>query len=833
MKSNEIYIADNNPLVIKSNDRTLDGKIHVAKDRENQTPLKSIEAEPFQGGCNTVLEAAQIPMGGYSMVQNMRGTHPGFKQRKGQRAQHTEANSTATVLNMAQFSKGRKDENHFYAQWSDDDVWDATTAPPGVTTGVFGTKVFTGSANSVPGSFAALNDILFFSNGVDQHQVYPGTTSYVTRFLVYVAAAAIPTVPILGKDYSDEVSDGLTTTAAILDSLSTLAAFDCVFIGVPVPIDTLTWTISKANGTASVAQMKYRKSDDSWAAVASFTDSTSSDSKTLATTGATMTWTLPTDSIPSYMFGECMYWYQLSLASGALDAEVEVTSVTFGTDWQSIENIWDSVPVPVIETQFFDHSVTAYKTFGSVSIEIDSMTSDDKLYFASFDKINAVYVDVGTKPSTAGKTVNAVYYCDGSTPFTSVGTITDGTAGLSHSGWITFPRKDAQRHQFNSGQRYLYWYYLTVSGTLNDDVIISLSTQPYFDISKYGKGRCCAPWKGRMVYGFDKDQFLYASALNRPQVLNGDDGKGILEPGDGRSNPPVAMVNFHNELMVFQQEKGKEGGCITLFEGFSPFNFGKVLISTSLGTMNAKSVAVVDGSKLTLRSDFTATTITVFLSRSGVFFTDGTTPKAISGDIQNYFDPLESVCIRRGYENQMWLAYDSAYNVIRIGLVSGSSATTCNVFPVFDLTDGSWYFDDLEQALSCMTEVSAGSGNVPVVQMAGGTGDGLVYQSNYGDNDVTTKIDAYVDVELNGLGVEMDCTEVSLGIKPSQGGCVITPYQGTTAQTAVTVPTATERAKYEINIQSRNGKIRVQNDTKDETIHLYDMGYKVFLSEGR
>ena len=43
---------------------------------------------PFKGGCNTVLESQQISMGGYSLIQNMRDTHPGKEKRKGQRKQN-------------------------------------------------------------------------------------------------------------------------------------------------------------------------------------------------------------------------------------------------------------------------------------------------------------------------------------------------------------------------------------------------------------------------------------------------------------------------------------------------------------------------------------------------------------------------------------------------------------------------------------------------------------------------------------------------------------------------------------------------------------------------
>lgn len=159
----------------------------------------------------------------------------------------------------------------------------------------------------------------------------------------------------------------------------------------------------------------------------------------------------------------------------------------------------------------------------------------------------------------------------------------------------------------------------------------------------------------------------------------------------------------------------------------------------------------------------------------------------ISQDIGNYFDRLEEECIRAGYEDQMWLAYDSAYNVLRLGLVSGLSATTCNIFPVYDLKDNCWYFDSFEQNLSCLAECEAASGDKGIVQIVGGIGDGTVYQSNYGKNDVDTAIDAYVTMELDAEGLEMLLREFILRIKKNEGGCTVTPYLDGVSQTAITI----------------------------------------------
>jgi len=795
--------------------------------------LTKLDTVPIQGGCNTVLETQQIPMGKFSMVQNMRDTYPGKKQRKGQRVQHPTADSTNTVMSMYQFNKTKIAESHFYAQMSDSDVLLSATAPPGIATTVFGAEAFSGTASPVPASWSTIRDVMLFSNGVDQHQIYYGSLTYVERFIHYKSDDVPPSIPEIGYDYSDEASDGRTTTVVVLDGM--LVYESCVFICCPVKADGLKFTVSAANGNAATATLYYMKSTGVWTELTSGThtwvDGTITvATKTLSGTG-TMSWvgSSVVDEIPSYMYGQAGYWYQLRV-SATLDAEVELTSVQFTAPWQSIENIWDGVPVPVIEAVF--HVGDVYKTYGATSIEIDSMAATDEVYLSSSDPISAIYVNVGGKPnSTATTTVDAVYYWNG-IAFASVGTISDGTVGLSQSGWITFPRVTSHKTQFNKNQYYAYWYYFTVDKTLNDDVIISVSTQPYFDADKFGKGYCNTAWKGRAVYGTDVDQYFYVSALGRPQVLNGQDF-GPLEPGDGRSNLPVAMRPFHNELMVWQEEKGKEGGCLTLFEGLSPPTWGRLVLSTKIGTLSSKTVAIVDGVYTSTKTDEVIGMTAYFLSHYGVFISDGRYVTGISDDIQNYFDPLESECIRRGYEDQMWLSHDTAHNVIRIGLVSGSSATTCNIFPVYDIATKTWGFDSFEQKPSCMTEVEAGSGSINIIQMVGGTGDGFIYQSNYGDNDVSTAIDSYIDIELNADGQELDLEEMVLTAKTGTG-VTITPTVDGTDGTAITETSLSNvRNKYSMNSKGMDMKVRIQNNTASESLHLFGIGMKIYSNTER
>ncbi len=863
---------------------------------------------PFRGGCNTHNEPALLGFGEYSLVQNFRPTHPGLKKRPGQIKLHTTADGTNRVMSLYQFSKGKKTERHFYTQMNDGDVLEATAGPPTVTTGVFGTSVHAGTASGMlPAAWSVINDTLLYSNGVDQHQICFGTAPYVHKFIVYKGAAAIPDVPVLGADYSSEVSDGQSSTVAILDSLGDLAVdYDCVFIMSPVSIKQLTWTLgasTKGNTTAAAGQMKYRKTDNTWAAVASFNDGTelltldvapatpwlagetvtgqtstksalivavtstttyqisgrtgaftlgevlTNGSVTadqgaahpqVATLGYTgnMTWTTPTDSMPSYMFGAYGYWYQFSLASGDLDAEVEVSSVTFEANWTSLANLWDGGLLECIEAQFNDVSAGTHITYGGSSITLSAMVgtdgTEDFLYIASSEPIDGMYVDVGDTPSTsAANKIDAISYWNGEswTAWAETTNYTDSTTGFNSSGYIVFPRRtDEQKLMFNKTQYYAYWYKLTVKVTLSSNVNVGFTFIPQYDINDYGKGVCNATWKERALYTFDQDpEYIYISSTESPQILNGDDF-AILQAGDGRSNKIRAMKSFYNELMVFQEEKGEMGGCVTMFEGYSPETFGKIVISARYGCMNANSVEMVDGFQFGQSELGMAAFI---LSRYGILFSNGRYVKHVPGfdDIANYFDPSSSSCIQFGYENHMWLKYDSAFNVLRIGLVTGSSATVCNTFLVYDLKDQQFMFDSLQQPLAAALEVEAASGAIPVLQVGGGTADGQVYLLNNGLNDVTTAIDSYVTMEIDGDGDFLNLDGLTVRMKvQSAGSITITPYLNSIAGTAKTLVQTAEIANQTIrrhcegwNLSGQHISLKIQHNTVSESSYLEDM----------
>jgi hypothetical protein len=411
---------------------------------------------------------------------------------------------------------------------------------------------------------------------------------------------------------------------------------------------------------------------------------------------------------------------------------------------------------------------------------------------------------------------------------------------MTHTGWVTFPRQsDVMPRQMFSSQYHAYWYEIIFDAVLSADFEPSIQYMPYMDVNELGVSRCCGAWKDRAVYSFDLwGAYIYVSATNAPMCLNGSDF-GILKAGDGRANRVVGIRKFHNELLVWQEEKGVEGGCVTLFEGYSPETFGKLVLSSQIGAFNNKSIDVIDGVTVATRTDEAVKTVAFWLSRYGVCATDGRTVQVVSDDIQNYFDSSKPECVRRGYEDKHWLRYDSAYGVLRIGLVSGATAEDCNVFPVYDLKDRTWTFDTPEQELNCMTEVSGDSGQAAVVQVGGGIDDGQVYQLNYGDNDVTTGIDAYVDMELGYKGQLVEVADIIVRMEAKQTGTmglVLIENGVTRGDIPLSMISVdgfkTTRHIVPCSLSGQQPTLRFRNGEKNTPFTLIDIGLRSFYNEG-
>lgn len=1006
-----------------------------------QSTSESIQIA-LTGGAITSKEKVSLPFGSFSQLENIRWKHPGFEKRAGQKPLHTVADGTNEVLSVYQFQKAEVAETHVYAQMSDGDILEASWAPPIVVTGVFGPEVYSGGADQIPASWSKINDVLVMSNGVDQHQVYGGNSSYIDKFIVYKGSGSFPVLPEIGEDYSNEVSDTQTTRVAVLDSLGAYADFQCIFIKTPVRAKSFTFTMQALNSKVSAATVYYY--NNGWIPVNVTTDGTRYGAATMAKSG-TIEFT-PHAAIKSkYQHGSNGWWYQIGF-SNSLDANVEISKVTYDSEFQDIANIWDTIPVNAVEVyvetvtietettsgselvvdgtfetdlgkiinpnfnsgitgwtdlsvtdgifsydttyedaklaiaaggagmaamgqtitglvvgkmyslkfyitqnyahddlftvsggstayggtehfseiyvqgqtgtktigfaavattmylrftvtptssdshvlldtmllkggawtdlstgtgviellnyaqlnakdsgmaaigqvitveddkatqltfvtssacsnfivtggsdaygntqhftetftstgtktidfttdgttlylQFansFDETVTldtisliqttsttttteATEVYASGAVDISSLPAGKKIKIGTSYKIEGIYIDPGSTPNIGTAATPTVKYWNGNTDV-DVGTVTDGSEGMTSAGYLLFDREeDVHPSNYEGSFHYVHWYELTWSEDIAADTVIEITLVPFFDIEDFGKGQCNCVWKDRAVLSFDKwGGDIYISRTREPMMFNGADF-AILSAGDGRKNKVVAMRNYYTELMVWQEDTGADGGCLTIFEGYSPTTFGKLLLSTKLGTFNNNCVTIVDGVTIATKTDEVVRTVAYFLGRHGVCMSDGRTVQIISDNIKNYFDPTKDECISRRYSHRMWLSHDSSEGVLRIGLVSGSTAVEANVFPVYDLIDKGWSFDTPAQSLTCMAEIETGNeADYPTIQI-GGTA-GYVYQLNDGKDDNETAIPVSIAVELDAVSEEMQLSALTTRIKDS------------------------------------------------------------------
>jgi len=977
---------------------------------------------PFRGGIDTLRERTMLDLGDFSTIQNMRARHPGFEQRKGQIEQNTTADASTETMTVYQFSKGRITEIKLYRQLVDGSVQLATNNPPTVTSGVYGSDVLTAVASAIPASWSEMDDIVLFSDGVRQHQINGGSTGQIERFIVYKGTVAIPDVPDEGSDFSREARDGDSSTVVVLDDLPTLAAFGAMFVMSKVRLNALNFTISAANGNASVLTLAY-SGPSGWTNVSGQSDGTASGGATMAQTGS-VSWTLPTDEEDKFQFGESGFWYRL-VVSAALDAEVEVSAVTYESEFQGLQNVFDGNLPIATEAIVFDSTAKTIElerwtsglttTFGIAessdgtvwlvegtsgggadvfhknadgtaitSFDLSATTadvdagqvrgiavdpSDGSLWFVTFgtasryfvfntdtsgtlvtkiaasvfatatteliaisvatggnlwilssvadtlyetnssgtlqnswtianiatglftgdstygvaietgdkaltlcgkdsttthrfiidDQGDPIFVETGQSPlngpavelwgvsprdssgnfwvcedsagtdvwrlgpqgeyqnwsptaitlASMSSTDDFLYFgspvrleggfwellenntndISGGTlkaeewriaGWTQVSNIFDGTDHFLRSGFITWDRgTTATKRQFRDSTAFLYWYRIsTDTSILNAKG--SLFTVPYFNIKDLGQfGRTNTVWDNRAIYNFDFFPVEnYASAIGKPMVINGNDAGALERIGDGRLNKTIGSRKFDKDLLIWQEEKGVEGGTITKYtnSGSTLATVVKTVLSNKIGALNNKAIIVVEGvirGEGFFKSDQTQFgTFGFSIGRDGVFATDGLTVVRISDRIQNFFDPTKDEVIRKGFEDKHWLGFDSTYNVIRMGLVSGSSASIPNKFFVYDLRDKAWMIDTPTQALSFVTDIEAASGDVPVLSIGGGADTGKVYILNNSDDDVSTAIDADVIMELGREGHRVRFLREILMLKSQTAGDV-------------------------------------------------------------
>ena len=134
-----------------------------------------------------------------------------------------------------------------------------------------------------------------------------------------------------------------------------------------------------------------------------------------------------------------------------------------------------------------------------------------------------------------------------------------------------------------------------------------------------------------------------------------------------------------------------------------------------------------------------------------------------------------------------------------------------------------------------MTNIEAGSGNKPIIQIGGGVADGFAYLLSTTTNDVAAAIDAYATIEVSGKGrnVHIDDGVVRTKVQTA-GNLTLTPYINTIAQTAKTLSMTAEiatqtirRHREHFNLTGQHLSFKFQNNTASQSLYLLDYGLEI------
>ncbi|MCK5612988.1 hypothetical protein KAR91_64535 [Candidatus Pacearchaeota archaeon] len=858
-------------------------------------PIKTI---PFAGGVDLAHEPAALPNGALSQDQNFRPRRPGKESRLGQAKHHTTtAHGAKDIISLYGFSKSAITERHLFAQYDDGSVEEATDNPPAVTTGNFGTSklsarhsdwtastaylvgdiVFSTTSrllrfkctvagtsdssepvwpvlgiavadNTVtweaiqgiwPASWSRFNDMLIYTDGAGMGQIYTGQDMKPVLFNVYKGTGAIPLIPEEGADYTQEVIDGLTSTYADASSLDDIDANHCMFVMFDTPINKLTFAMSAHNGAeVGVAAIKYWNGT-ALTAVSGLSDGT--DTSFVLDTDGDITWTAdPVDEVPTYAFGRSGFLYQWSSAAGLMDSSVNIASVTgeYTGGFQDIQNVWDGIMPEATMALVEDTSASTFATYASDSILCGGLvgaTAHDYLYISSSDPLFGIYLDIGRTPNvTASTAIDEVATWTGAA-FTALSGVSTNDGGASTS-FITWGRNtDTRKLNFNGTIQHAYWYRFRFSQTLSSSLVWSILTLPYFDINKiYPVMQATCAWDKRNWYSFN-DNMLYGSDINKPMVLNGDN-LVLVEAAKHSKNKAICMRRFYQFMLVWGEEKGEEGGYYSVIQpGKTASGYDSQVMSERIGIMNSKCAVILEDTHMgDLNTERPVMKAAFFLSRSGVYKTDGAFLKNVSGAIGNFFDPTRTECVRRGFEKEHFLVWDSVYGIIRLGLVSGITATIPNKFFIFDPVSDTWHEDVLGQPLSSIAEIDGASGNIPVLQYGGGQ-DGYIYRLNTTHDDVSTAIDKSLKIELDGEGHQIRLKGMAFVFKDQTAGDVIVDVYVNGAAASAYTQTLTmissvgdyKGHRFNCDVMGDHLTIRLRNNVASQPVYLLEYGLNI------
>lgn len=567
------------------------------------------------------------------------------------------------------------------------------------TTGNFNTTPLfslTDTTTERQGYFTAgPNGTVGFTDGRDT-LIWGGDEYQLGRFINFNTSGTIL------KDYTIELRNTLTDSAnrAILTKSSTML----FYVGATMPLQGFKCyfdSVSTKNNSTGTLAVQYW-TGSAWSAVTSLVDSTSSGNKPLRATGTVSFASTTTIAKPKVIDGTSLYWYRVSSSGVANNSHM--AQLTVNTPMQALVDIWDGVLRDTVSFRLYNGTnYTEYNYIvlddeynaGSSGTYVNIAGAGYHLVCGFIERLSAIeFHIVNGSGNTNASNLTVSYSADGKT-FTAVSGMVDETSSggksMKVSGVVSWnPPNDNAEFQTTVEDSTPLWYYkLTWSAALSSPTRVYYTggiTAPE-SITGY---KHMALAKNRIWLANnedDKKNSMRCSAIDAPNVLNGDDTTQILF-GDKSEITGLETLyavlgsNIFDTLVIFKRNAlfGLTGG--------SPDDFQKYEITVKDGLVAPK----------TLKKAFTyllgsALSVLIYQGSKGFYLFDNKTPIPIHEDIKNFFDPRESNTrkLHASYiENSVgWVDNENMeYHWI---FADASSTGNLNREFVFDLARGGWY----------------------------------------------------------------------------------------------------------------------------------------------
>ena len=479
------------------------------------------------------------------------------------------------------------------------------------------------------------------------------------------------------------------------------------YLGTVMPIQGIKFYVKTANTVASGMNISYWNGS-AWTTAGSLSDGTAVAGKSLAQTGIATFSSTETTAKPKIIYGVFAYWYLVSWSN--LDETTQVSYITVDAPMQLIRDIWDGIPRTTYSYFLYKSGIYTDKTLEVTNnsyvdadpttyVELDSLATSGSQFIGFTERCTGLRVNfVGNHVNTTANTILTVYYWNGQA-WTSVGTIDDGTRGVSQSfnqsGFITWDGAnitDEYKTTIGSNDTLFYYYKLTFSQALSADVqmfyIAGVPAQT--DISPY---KFSIMFQNRVVLCSDQSENrneILIGGYNSVAIWNGGDS-GTFYLGDNKDLIAAGSLYTRYGGTLYENLVITKKGETWLIDGTSPSNYVLYKISESYGCVAHGTFKVCDiGYEIAPGIN---KHVAIWQAEGAMVIFDSNVVLPIHYDIKDVFDPASSITINTSMIHKSEGFYDEAKGEYHWLWASGASTTLDKEY-VYDLIHRKWFTID-------------------------------------------------------------------------------------------------------------------------------------------